>query len=1111
MNGDSAYILSKGFTKRSLEGVGAIAGKPCQIQSITDITGGHRVTFLWVDNSSEEHTSIMDVMDGQDGKGIKSVAVNEESHLIITYTDDTTYDAGAIDVHSAVDSVNGKTGEVTLDASDVGALPDDTEIPSKTSDLTNDSNFVSDANYVHTDNNYDATAKSIVDGVTTALAGKVDKETGKSLIDLTTVVDGASYDSTNHLILFKHQSTTLFSLDAAAFVKDGMVDTVTITGGNLVITFNTDAGKQDISIPITDIFNPANYYDKDDVDGLLADKADKTSVIQFKTTTETDANNLWEETGYYIVNTSDMTNLPTTDASMGYCLEVIRYGSQSNSIVIQIAYRGNPTTESPMYMRRRFNSVWTSWVAVATKNDLSSDIQDVYEVMGKNGAKNLNSYPYYNTTKTADGITFTDNGDGTITVDGTATDDIDFFCHARTINDKDTDLVVANGDYILSGCPSGGTITTYYLRANRTYNGMADVLGTDTGAGTTLTLNGDDYDADTVNLGIFIKIKSGTTVSNILFRPMLRLASDTDATWQPYVKTNKQLTDEKLEEVVYEEDVHGINLFKPDFTTKTSNGVTYTVNGDNSISTSGTTTADARTPFGTIFLEKGTYTLSGNPYKFEGTAETNRRLRLFNTDDSKIFWDDGDGVTFTIDKAELYTLAVRYGNDLSFGSTFKPMIRKAEIEASTYRPYNEQAIQNQLNAQGVLGAKNLLNNYATTKTVNGITFTVNSDKSVTVNGTASNRAEFFICTRTDASNPNVMNDGAYIGSGCPQGGSTSTYMMFFDTNKSDGSLDRMVADVGDGGEFTIRNNGSSIYPSNRIAVVIRIESGVTVTNLTFKPMIRLASVKDNTYVPYAPTNAKLNEEKMSYADNGVLGAKNLVPYPHYNSTRTTNGITFTDNGDGSVTVNGTATAQAGYVIIQEKVFPNGTRLAFNGCPSGGSLTTYWLRLERNPNPSEHKVDDYGEGAELTVQDNETLRFLIIIANGVTCNNLVFRPMIRLASDPDDTYQPYAMTNRELTEKKANYNDLFLPNYVKSGTVYNGDLNDLEPGVVYCGSSATNAPDSWCIVMTFSADNHDGAITSFGAQFALKATGDGMYKRNCANGTWSAWKSVTYNA
>lgn len=41
-----------------------------------------------------------------------------------------------------VTSVNNKTGAVVLDASDVGALPDTTFIPSKTSDITNDSGFI---------------------------------------------------------------------------------------------------------------------------------------------------------------------------------------------------------------------------------------------------------------------------------------------------------------------------------------------------------------------------------------------------------------------------------------------------------------------------------------------------------------------------------------------------------------------------------------------------------------------------------------------------------------------------------------------------------------------------------------------------------------------------------------------------------------------------------------------------------------------------------------------------------------------------------------------------------------------------------------------------------
>lgn len=154
ISGEEAIAIANQYTEESLAGAGAVAGVPCQIQSITDITGGHRVTFLWIDNNGDSHTSSMDVLngvngqdgrDGADGKGIKAVTINEEDHLIITYSDDTTSDAGKIEIQSAVDSVNGKTGAVTLDASDVGALPDDTAIPTKTSNLTNDSGFITKA------------------------------------------------------------------------------------------------------------------------------------------------------------------------------------------------------------------------------------------------------------------------------------------------------------------------------------------------------------------------------------------------------------------------------------------------------------------------------------------------------------------------------------------------------------------------------------------------------------------------------------------------------------------------------------------------------------------------------------------------------------------------------------------------------------------------------------------------------------------------------------------------------------------------------------------------------------------------------------------------------
>ena len=89
--------------------------------------------------------------------------------------------------------------------------------------------------------------------------------------------DGAVYDSNSKRINFYHGSTSDSAnikayIDATAFVKDGMVDNVEISNGYLVITFNTDAGKQAINIALTDIFNPANYYTKTEVDTALGGK-----------------------------------------------------------------------------------------------------------------------------------------------------------------------------------------------------------------------------------------------------------------------------------------------------------------------------------------------------------------------------------------------------------------------------------------------------------------------------------------------------------------------------------------------------------------------------------------------------------------------------------------------------------------------------------------------------------------------------------------------------------------------------------------------------------------------------------------------------------------------
>ena len=76
------------------------------------------------------------------------------------------------------------------------------------------------------------------------------------------------YDSQTKKIELKNaEGETILEIDATAFIKDGMLDSVTVADGYMNFIFNTDAGKSEISIPLTDFFDPSLYYTKDEVDG----------------------------------------------------------------------------------------------------------------------------------------------------------------------------------------------------------------------------------------------------------------------------------------------------------------------------------------------------------------------------------------------------------------------------------------------------------------------------------------------------------------------------------------------------------------------------------------------------------------------------------------------------------------------------------------------------------------------------------------------------------------------------------------------------------------------------------------------------------------------------
>ena len=150
--------------------------------------------------------------------------------------------------------------------------------------------------------------------------------------------------------------------------------------------------------------------------------------------------------------------------------------------------------------------------------------------------------------------------------------------------------------------------------------------------------------------------------------------------------------------------------------------------------------------------------------------------------------------------------------------------------------------------------KNLLQNTATTQTVNGITFTVNADGTVTANGTATANATLLLVNNTQI----VPTDTSVIVSGCPSGGGSSTYRVFV---KSD-------ADAG-----YVYDTGSGVTVNGVYRISITVYSGTTVNNLVFKPMIRPASITDSTYQPYQGIMVERTGKNL--AELKTLGAINL--------------------------------------------------------------------------------------------------------------------------------------------------------------------------------------------------------------------------------------------
>lgn len=159
-------------------------------------------------------------------------------------------------------------------------------------------------------------------------------------------------------------------------------------------------------------------------------------------------------------------------------------------------------------------------------------------------------------------------------------------------------------------------------------------------------------------------------------------------------------------------------------------------------------------------------------------------------------------------------------------------------------------------------------------------------------------------------------------------------------------------------------------------------------------------------------------------------------------TTTVNGVTCTANGDGTYTLNGTATTITTFDIAQD-VSCSSFRLV--GCPVGGAHdASYELQARTN-----NLIYGYDTGDGKNIKADKNFFIRIRINTGINCNNLLFKPMIVDASlYPDATYDDFEPYHKQTVTLPYTLNAIPVSaggNVTIDGQQYIADYVDVERG------------------------------------------------------------------
>ena len=478
---------------------------------------------------------------------------------------------------------------------------------------------------------------------------------------------------------------------------------------------------------------------------------------------------------------------------------------------------------------------------------------------------------------------------------------------------------------------------------------------------------------------------------------------------QDNVKANTQL----ISESIWGES--GKNMLPITATTQTINGVTFTMNNDGSITLNNTATANADININTdLELKAGQKLL----FNFASQDTEDVRLTIYQyiggttANTVNCFGKDTE---YTVQTTGRHVVYIRAFSGKTYNNlTIYPMVRDADILDDTFEPYHS-SVKDTLRDAEVIEGKNYIKPTSRGDSI----FSVDANGVATANGTASGATDWFCYSDGGV----ILKAGKYIVNGLPSTGSGNTFDMFIRKHGQSAGTDFFNNET----EITIAEDG--VYD-----FFLTIRSGYTANNLVFKPMIRLATETDPSYEPYY---VPLKDSMFLREEQRVLGAKNFLK--NIRKSHEQFGITWSVDDNGIITANGTNTDNSYFQLYcdtsndncdYQTILDTKSTYILSGNSQKWSDEWYmclFLRVNHGNNTNTYFFDN-GYGVTIDLSQFSDINFIRLYCRvgyshgAQTLTNYKFYPMLRLATDPDDTYVPYAMTNKELTDKAYNTSD-----------------------------------------------------------------------------------------